>query len=179
MPIQLFPDIPAWWHACGATLAIVLFLLNRRACSANIVIVCITQLPGVVLHETTHLLAGVLFRAAPYSFSLRPERNRVDGGWILGSVVFGRVTAFNAVPIALAPLSLLPLAYCVYRYWFDWLSPTLPNTLVLYAVVFILIYNALPSRQDIRVACNWKSLLLYGTVTAVCGFFLGRMFKGI
>lgn len=172
MAIPQFPDIPAWWHVCGAVLVIVLLLLNKRARASNICVVCITQLPGVALHELAHLLAGILFRAAPRDFNLLPERNRVDNGWTLGSVVFGRVTAFNALPIALAPLGLMPLAFYVCHYWFTWLPPTLPNTLALYAVVFILIYNALPSRQDLRVACNGKSVLLYGTVAAACGYLL-------
>jgi len=162
-------DIPVWWHAFGILLVLAMFLLNRSARSSNILVVCITQLPGVVLHELAHLLTGILLRAEPGSFSLIPER-RGDGRWTLGSVAFRRVTAFNAVPIAFAPIGLVPLAYYVYRYWFNWLPVTLANTLFLYSAVFLLLYNALPSRQDVRVACNWKSVLLYGSVSGVVGY---------
>lgn len=162
-------DIPIWWHVCGIVLVITMFLLNRIARSANICVVCITRLPGVVLHELAHLLTGILFRADPASFNLIPQR-RSDGRWTLGSVAFRRVTAFNAVPIAFAPLGLLPLAYYGYRHWFNWLPATLANTLFLYAALFLLAYNALPSRQDVRVACNWKSILLYGSVGVVIGY---------
>ncbi len=155
--------IPVWWHAGGITLVITLFLLNKSARNSNIIVVCITQLPGVTLHELAHFLIGILFRADPTSFNLIPER-RSDGRWTLGSVAFRRVTGFNAVPIAFAPLSLIPLAYFSYRYWFSWLPLTFTNTLLLYATLFLLIYNALPSRQDVRVACNWRSVLLYGSV---------------
>jgi hypothetical protein len=162
-------DIPAWWHACGIVLVLAMFLLNRSTRSANILVVCIIRLPGVVLHELAHLLTGILLRAQPAGFSLIPQR-RGDGRWTLGSVAFRRVTAFNAVPIAFAPLGLVPLAYYAYRCWFDWLPVTFANTLFLYAAVFLLVCNALPSRQDLRVACNWKSVLLYGSISGVAGY---------
>lgn len=141
-------------------------LINRSTRSANIIVVCIFRLPGVVLHELAHLLIGTLLRGEPGSFNLIPDR-RCDGSWTLGSVTFRRVTAFNAVPIAFAPLGLLPVAYGLYCVWFDWLPLSLPNVLLLYAAVFLLTSNALPSRQDVRVACNWKSLLLYGSVSVL------------
>jgi hypothetical protein len=85
-------------------------------------------------------------------------------------VAFRRVTAINAVPISLAPLGLIPLALCLWQFWFDWFSFTLADTLLLYITVFLLVGNALPSRQDIRVACNWKSLLLYGSTGGLLGY---------
>jgi hypothetical protein len=162
-------DIPVWWHTCGVMLVITMFLFDKSVRTSNIIVICITQLPGVVLHELAHLLTGILFQADPCNFNLIPER-RCDGRWALGSVAFRRVTAFNAVPIALAPLGLVPIAYYIYRHWFNWLPLTLANTLLLYATVFLLIYNAPPSRQDVRVACNWKCILLYGSVSGVVGY---------
>jgi len=157
-------DIPLWWHACGVMLVITLFLINRRSRSAHITVVCLTRLPGVILHELAHFLVGTLLQAEPTRFNLIPER-RYDGRWTLGSVAFRRVTAFNAVPIAFAPLGLLPIAYWLYRSWFNWLSTSLSHALFLYATLFLLVANALPSRQDVRVAGNWKSILLYGSVS--------------
>lgn len=162
-------DIPVGWHICGSMLALTLFLLNRSARSSNIFVVCITQLPGVALHELAHLLTGILLRAEPGSFNLLPER-RYDGRWTLGSVVFRRVTAFNAVPIAFAPLGLVPLAYSIYRFWYRWFPVTLAHTLLLYTTLFLLVYNAFPSKQDLRVACNWKSVLLYGSLGGAAGY---------
>jgi hypothetical protein len=164
-------DIPVWWHASGIMVVVAMTLLYRWARSAPIFVVCIIRLPGVILHELAHLLIGMLLRAQPGSFNLIPQC-RGDGRWTLGSVGFGRVTAFNAVPIAFAPLGLVPLALYLYRYWFTWLPVTLANTLLLYTSVFLLICNALPSRQDLRVASNWKSLLLYGSVGGVTAYVL-------
>jgi hypothetical protein len=162
-------DIPVWWHVCGIVLVLAMFQLNGRAGFSNILVVWIIRLPGVVLHELAHLLTGMLLRAEPDGFSLIPRR-RGGGRWTLGSVTFRRVTAFNAVPIALAPMGLLPVACHVYRCWFHWLPVTIANTLLLYAALFLLVCNALPSRQDVRVACNWKSLFLYGSVSGVAGY---------
>lgn len=163
-------DLPVWWHVCGILLVSTLFLLARQSRAAPILVICLTRLPGVILHELAHLLAGILFRAQPESFNLMPQR-RGDGRWTLGSVVFRRVTALNAVPIALAPLALVPLACLLYFFWFDWLAVSLVNTLLLYVVMYLLTANALPSSQDLRVAANWRSLLLYGGLGALLWYF--------
>jgi hypothetical protein len=124
---ELLPlhDIPLRWHAGGALLAAAMLSIHCRARSTHIVAVCIIRLPGVVLHELAHLLCGILLRAEPAGFSLIPQC-RGAGRWTLGSVTFRRVTAFNAVPIALAPLGLLPLAYLVWCYWFSLLRSGMP-----------------------------------------------------
>jgi hypothetical protein len=163
------PHIPVWWHGCGIVLVAGLFLLQRRARAAGILAVCLIRLPGVVLHELAHLLAGLLLGAEPGGFSLVPRR-RGGGGWTLGSVTFRRVNAFNAVPIAFAPLGLVPLAWYLHRSWFSWFPVTLPRTLLLYAALFLLVQNALPSRQDLAVAGNWKSVLLYGSIAGIAWY---------
>lgn len=170
-------ELPVWWHACGVVLVSSLFLLARQTRSAHILVICLTRLPGVILHELAHLLAGILFRAQPESFNLIPQR-REGGRWALGSVAFRRVTALNAVPIAFAPLALVPLSYLLCRYWFDWLAASLANTLLLYSVLFLLVANALPSRQDLRVAANWRSILLYGAI-AVLLYYLRFVIKSL
>lgn len=161
------------WHAFGGALVFLLFLVRRWASRTSIVLVFLFEWPGVILHELAHLSAGLLFRAQPCGFSILPERNGRDGGWTLGSVDFGRVTALNAVPIAFAPLILLFVAYEVFRYWYVFFpSPSLLNTLGLYAVTFTLCYESVPSIQDLRVASNWKSILLYSSIVGV--FFIWK-----
>lgn len=153
-------QLPTTWHIAGITLVSVLVFIRRWVASRHIILVCLFCLPGVVLHELCHLAAGILFRAAPTGFNLIPERSA--DGWTLGSVEFGRVTAFNAVPIAFAPLALLFLAYETFLHWRVFFPyPTLLSTLGLYATVFVLAYESLPSIQDLRVATNWRSMALY------------------
>lgn len=127
------------------------------------------NLTGVILHETAHLLVGLLLRAEPTGFSVIPRRE--GNRWRLGSVSFRRVNSLNAVPVALAPLGLVAVAYWFSLNWFRWYAPTFPLTLALYAVVFILTYNALPSSQDLRVACRWTSVLLYTSVAAAFAWY--------
>lgn len=151
-----------FWHLIGMGLFLFLFAIHCRTRKSGIFIVTLWNLTGVILHELSHLLVGLIFRAEPLGISLLPRR---DGKrWCLGSVRFSRITPWNAVPVALAPLSLAGVAYLVAIFWFSWFEATLATTLGLYAVIFILLYNALPSTQDLRVAGNWRSLLLYGSL---------------
>lgn len=146
-------------HATGFCLLAALFVINRRARASGIFFLALWNLAGVMLHEAAHLTAGILFRARPTAVSLIPRR---DGRrWQLGSVRFARITAVNAVPIALAPTALAGIAWLAARNWFRWAPPSLASTLGLYAVLFVLLYNAPPSRQDLRVAANRQSLMLY------------------
>ncbi len=163
------------WHVCGAALFIFLTAIHRRTRSSGIFAVVLWNLTGVILHELAHLLVGVVFRARPAGMSLVPHRD--GNGWRLGSVSFRRITAVNAVPVALAPLGLAALAYWFARHWFSWYKPSLPATLALYGTVFILIYNALPSRRDLRVAFNWRSILFYSPllVALACYFIWPRV----
>lgn len=152
------------WHICGIGLVIFLVAIHRRSKSSGIFALALWNLAGVILHELAHLLVGTVLGAGPRGMTLVPRRD--GSGWRLGSVSFSRITALNAVPVALAPLGLAGVAYLIARYWSAWFRGSLATTLTLYAACFVLLYNALPSRQDLRVACNWKSLLLYVPLAA-------------
>jgi len=154
-----------FWHLGGVILFLALWGINRRAQASGILLLALWNLAGVILHELAHIVIGILLRARPTNISLIPRRR--GNIWQLGSVSFTRITAFNALPIALAPLILAGIAWLVSLNWYLWLNPSLASTLALYGVLFVLLYNAPPSRQDLRVACNWRSLLLYGTLVAV------------
>ena len=157
-------------------LFLVLAAIHRRTRSSGIFVVMLWNLSGVLLHESAHLLIGMLLRAQPSGMSLWPRRT--GHGWRLGSVSFSRITALNAVPVALAPLGLAAVACLLADNWFLWWRPSLPATLALYAAVFILLYNALPSRQDLRIACNAKSILLYAALlAAVTWYYAGPSIK--
>jgi hypothetical protein len=158
------------WHICGIGLFVALAAVQRRARSSGILAMAIWNLTGVVLHEAAHLLVGILFRARPSGFSLFPRRH--GNSWRLGSVSFARITPLNAVPVALAPIGLTGLAYWTARNWFRWHEPTLGATLAVYATLYFLLYNSVPSRQDLRIACNWKSILLYSALAAAAWYLM-------
>ncbi len=157
------------WHLCGIVLFIALVAFDRRASSSGVFLLSLWNLTGVILHELAHLLIGLLFRAQPTGMTLIPRR--AGNFWKLGSVSFKRITAFNAIPVALAPLGLVAMAYWIAINWFNWHAPSLSTTLLLYALLFIILYNALPSRQDLRVAFNWKSILLYLPLAATLAVY--------
>jgi hypothetical protein len=115
---------------------------------------------GTWLHEMTHLLVGALLGARPVSFSVFPVRQ--DGGWVLGSVGFSRLNWANGVFVALAPLSLVPLAFWVEMgvmrtaYWEgNWLSFLGWGFVAANALA-----ACMPSRQDLTIGAT--SFLIWG-----------------
>jgi hypothetical protein len=163
-------SLPFHGHLCGVLLLACLLFLDRKSKQGGIIILLLWNLIGVLLHELAHLLAGILLFAKPSAFSLIPHRHK--DGVQLGSVSFTGLNAFNSLPVGLAPLGLIAVAIYVVQNWPEWFAPTLMSSMGLYLASFVLIYNALPSRQDLKIAFGWKSSLLYGAVAcAAYGYF--------
>jgi hypothetical protein len=154
------------WHITGILLVVALFILNRESRRAHILLYALFRWPGTALHETSHMVTGLILWAKPSRLSLLPRQDD-SSNWRLGSVSFTRITAFNAVPIGLAPLGLLFVAWLFWRNWFFWFRTTAASILCLYVVLFYLCSSVLPSRQDLRIALNWRSILLYGIAAAI------------
>jgi hypothetical protein len=106
---------------------------------------------GTFLHELTHFVFALMLNGKPDSFSLFPKR---DGNyWTLGSVEISNATWYNKMPIGLAPLSLFIFAYYLnhlYVYYVP--SRDTFTDLGFIFMLVILVENAIPSRQDLRVA---------------------------
>ena len=154
--------LPLLWHLCGLALVALLLVLDRASKRGGIAAIFLWNLVGVALHELAHLLVGLLLCAKPSGFSLIPHR-QVDGVR-LGSVSFRGLNAFNSLPVGLAPLGLIAAAFYLFRNWPGWFTPTPFSTAGIYVASFVLVYNALPSRQDLKIAFGWKSVLLYGVI---------------
>jgi hypothetical protein len=117
------------------------------------------------LHELAHFLAGTLLFAKPTGFSIIPRRQ--EHGYRLGAVSFKGLNALNSLPVGLAPLGLIVVAFLSFQYWIIWFPPTLISTVAMYFTSFVLIYNSLPSMQDLKIAFGLKSILLYGAASVV------------
>lgn len=114
---------------------------------AGMWIYALVALPGTLMHELAHFLVAALLGARPSFPALLPVRT--ERSWRLGSVSF-RAGRLRSMPIALAPLLLLPLAL--------WWAAAFVHTASwpLYGVhVWIaaaLLQASLPSKTDLKLA---------------------------
>ncbi len=109
-------------------------------------------LPGTLCHEACHWGVGKLLNGHPASFSVWPRRQ--GRGYLLGSVGFSNLRWYNAPFIGLAPLGLLGLAYGLFLWR---LSAPVAIGWREALVVFLLanlVFGALPSWQDLRIAAR-------------------------
>ena len=130
-------------------------LLIRLCRHAGMWMYALIALPGTLAHELAHFIVAFILGARPSFPSLVPVRTQ--GGWRLGSVAF-RVGHLRALPIALAPLVLLPLAL----WWAAWLLH--PASWPLYGlhvwIVAALLTASLPSPTDLKLALPALSVLV-------------------
>lgn len=78
-------------------------------CLSNFSWYWIVALPGTVVHEVLHFVAGLFTFAGPTKIQVTPVRttNGEQTG-VLGYVNFNNVNWFNAIPTALAPVLAIP-----------------------------------------------------------------------
>jgi len=138
--------------ACAVLAAMVFIRASRYA---GMWIYALIALPGTFAHELAHYIVAWILAAQPSFPSLVPVR--AAGGWRLGSVAF-RVGRLRAMPIALAPLILAPLAL-----W--WAAVLLhPASWPLYGlhvwIVAALLTASLPSTTDVKLALPALAVLI-------------------
>ena len=133
-----------------AAMAAMLWLLNQAR--RSFWLVSLLALPGTFCHELCHWLVGTLLNGQPLRFTVLPRRE--GRGYVLGSVALGNLRWYNAFFIGLAPLLLLPLAYGLFlwrlgeRPQFGW-----PEAGMVFLLANLL-FAALPSWQDLRIAAR-------------------------
>lgn len=163
-----------------------LALLVAREPQAAVVLYALPLLPGIVLHELSHALAGVLMGVRVGRISIKPKLSR--GRIQLGYVPIERTDAVRSSLIGLAPLVVGSLAIVLIGYavfGLEALSGALPSgdlvklrdgllalartpDAVLWAYVIFAISNTMmPSRSDRQ---SWTPVLLFlGLVAAIVG----------
>lgn len=141
---------PQWLFLAALVAMLGLFNWMRRFFPVFAILV----LPGTLAHELCHLLFGLLLNGEPAGFHLLPRRGRDGQGWEMGSVGFANLTWYNAFFIGMAPLLLLPGAYALVR-WRLAQQPLFDGreALAIYLIAN-LVYAALPSWQDCRLAAR-------------------------
>jgi len=137
-----------WLYVAVVALTVALLHRLRR----HFWVFSVLVLPGTFAHESCHYLMGILLGGRPSGFNLFPRRE--GHGYVMGSVSFTGLHWFNCFFIGLAPMLLLPAAYGLMR-WRQGLGPVLgwEEALAVYAIAN-LVYAALPSWQDVRIAAR-------------------------
>ena len=132
----------------------------------NIYIIAIINSIGTIFHELIHYIFGLILGARPTRFSLLPKAT--ESGYVLGSVSFAGLRGWQAPPVALAPLVLLPVAYLIDQYFFSYVPFNLATYFAYVFALVVTIENALPSIADIKVAASFP-LSLFLWMMAVIG----------
>jgi hypothetical protein len=123
----------------------VLFLFNRNSSKFWMLV-----WPGTVLHEGLHWTVGKILFANPVSFNVLPEKNSD----MIGSVSFSNINWFNCVPVCMAPMLGLPLAFILYSYLPAFELWTIQGVLTIW--IFSAILSASwPSYVDFKVASRY------------------------
>ena len=133
-----------------AGFAAMLWLLNQAR--RSFWLFSLLVLPGTFCHELCHWTLGHLLGGRPTHFSILPKRE--GRGWVLGSVGLAHLRWYNAFFIGLAPLLLLPLAYGLLL-WRLGGTPSLgwPEAGLMFLLAN-LVFGAIPSRQDLKIAAR-------------------------
>ena len=145
-------------------LLVIILMRFKYATYSSMWMSALVNIPGTFLHELMHYLVGSLLNARPVNFTIFPQRN-LDGDYVMGSVGFSIITFYNAVPSAMAPLLLLPIAFYINRYALPLMAPTFFNYILYVLLQTIIIENAIPSGADFKVAGMFlRGLLLYAVL---------------
>ncbi|MEC8201048.1 MAG: hypothetical protein VX085_16000, partial [Pseudomonadota bacterium] len=121
---------------------------------------------GTIFHDFIHYIFGLILGARPTRFSLLPKAT--ESGYVLGSVSFAGLRGWQAPPVALAPLVLLPVAYLIEQYFFSYVPFNLATYFAYVFTLVVTIENALPSIADIKVATS-SPLSLFLWMMAIIG----------
>ena len=112
---------------------------------------------GVLFHELAHALVALLLNGKPSKFVVFPKTICDNNGkkvYVLGHVECSNIRWYNAFPIAMAPLSLLSLAFILEKFY--WSLPFVEHSLFfLFLYIYLLIIfiiNAIPSSVDFQHA---------------------------
>lgn len=102
------------------------------------------------MHELMHWTVGLLTNGKPTKLSVIPTP--WPGGYALGYVEFANLTWYNSLPVALAPLLSLPVAYSLSFY----IPPEITwGTALATWVLASFVSQCLPSSQDIKIMMRY------------------------
>jgi len=135
------------------TLVLIVSSTIKRS-SSNLLASWIANIVGTVFHELAHFIVGKILLAKPTNLSLIPHKVEEPGRkyYVLGHVGFSKLNWFNSLPVAMAPLLLLLLAYYIENNYWKLVEYSFWNFIIFAYLLIVFILNAIPSRQDYKVA---------------------------
>jgi hypothetical protein len=158
----------AFYLAPPLAISLLLGLIQR----ANMLFALLV-VPGTLTHELLHTTAGWLLRARPCGLSLWPQR-LPDGRYRLGGATFLNIRWWNAAPVALAPLTGLPLAVWLasLRVGDGWVYA--PSDMAVWGFLTLLLYSSWPSAEDWRMCRrSWPMLFAAPLIVWIYSRFTG------
>lgn len=115
-------------------------------------------LPATVAHELMHWGVALLLNGRPESFRVIPQRR--NEGYVLGAVRCANVRWYNGLFIGLAPLAWLAVAVTLLDWRTRGVAAIGMRELLWAYIIACLVYAAIPSWQDIKVALVSSWLLV-------------------
>jgi len=138
----------------------LLIALVIRYFSRRMLVAWFLRLPGNVIHEVAHFLAGFCTFAGPVGISFIPHRSG-PGQWTLGSASFRNLCWYNAAIVCLAPLMCLPLCAWLVLWRLKGVHTLTAMDPVYWYVAANLLLSAWPSPQDMRQSLrSWPIFVL-------------------
>jgi hypothetical protein len=147
-----------FYFASLVVLVLIIRLKNYVLQNSNSVVVFFVYFFGVLAHELSHFIVSLLTLGKPVGLTVIPVRKELLLEekryiyWEFGHVVSNNTNFLNSFYIGLAPLLLVPVAYWIYVSFFEYIPFNGFSILFLHILVFVLLFNSLPSKTDIRVA---------------------------
>lgn len=146
-------------HFIGITIMIMLERFKAKMLQSQTdYLVLIAYCSSVFFHELAHFIVSFLLGGKPSNFTIIPLKTEYkdENGtayihWEFGSVTTNNTTFINALPIGLAPLLLLVVAYYVYVYFFNYFNVNEFSIIFMYLILYMLISNSLPSIDDLKM----------------------------
>ncbi len=114
---------------------------------------------GTLFHELAHFIVSLLTAGKPVWISIIPHKSEDGTKYVLGHVKNKNLNWKNAAFIGLAPLMLLFLAYEVYLYFFDFVTPGFYSYLAYVILIVSLTSSSIPSSVDLGHIFNNRFLL--------------------
>jgi len=146
-------QVPPW------LLGLLLKLLTPHPVARAVLV-----LPGTFVHETLHLIVGLIVNGKPVSVSLWPRKVN-HGQWILGAVGFANLRWYNAVFIGLAPLLAVAGAMLLAPPLGGW-SLGLEDV-KRWAIASPILAMCMPSATDLKLALKSWPILCAGVAVVV------------